>query len=232
MSLVHQFTHFSLKFTLIYLVTFEFILSGFQYVNFSGLNADCTNEYLKWPLKKYTLILISSQFKTTVNNKLHWLDVRSSFFFLFVWAKSFLLNKHVTHTYTHAHTLTHSPTLLCRPSLTTFTSSHRMRSRPQCLILERVLTANTSRMMRATNTRKPRTIAMACRNKSTQRQWAGLTSMSPQSKQDSAKPTPPQWTMLNSQFTKIPPKLNWNVCHYPQTTQMNHLAYRAQSIQN
>lgn len=54
--------------------------------------------------------------------------------------------------------------LLCGPSLMTFTSSQRMRSGPQCLILERVLTANTSKMMRATNTRKPRTIAMACRN--------------------------------------------------------------------
>lgn len=80
------------------------------------------------------------------------------------------------HTTTHKHTLTHSPTLLCGTSEMTFTSSQRMRSRPQRLILERVLTANTSRMMRATNTRKPRTIAMACRSHTSQHQWVEFPS--------------------------------------------------------
>ena len=64
----------------------------------------------------------------------------------------------------------------------TFTSSQRTRSRPQRLMFERVFTANTSRMMRATNTRKPRTIAMACRNQRTQCEWAEITSTNMDSK--------------------------------------------------
>ena len=80
-----------------------------------------------------------------------------------------------TNTNTHTHTLTHSPTLLFVTSLRVFTSSHRTRSLPQRLIVERVLTANTSRMMRATNTRKPRTIAIACSQK-TQHKLLEVTS--------------------------------------------------------